>query len=136
MTPVILCVDDEKLVLESLTSQLRSHYGDDYEYETAQNPKEAHELIDELMEEGITIYVIISDWLMPITKGDQFLIDVCDKLPDTKLIMLSGHADEDSVDRARKYANLHQFIRKPWEKDHLMQSIDAAVEEVKLKRMS
>ena len=136
MTPVILCVDDEKLVLESLTSQLRSFYGDTYEYETAQNPDEAHELIDELMDDEIQIWVIISDWLMPITKGDQFLIDVCDKLPDTKLIMLSGHADENSVERARKYANLHKFIRKPWEKEHLMESIDNAVEAVKLKRLS
>jgi response regulator RpfG family c-di-GMP phosphodiesterase len=126
MKPVILCVDDEKLVLESVVGQLRQHYKNQYAFETAESAEDAHELVAELMEEQQPIHIIISDWLMPIQKGDAFLIEMSELLPEAKLIMLSGHADEDAVERAQKYANLHDFIRKPWDKEHLIGSIDSA----------
>jgi YesN/AraC family two-component response regulator len=127
MKPVILCVDDEKLVLESVVGQLRQHYRNQYAYETAESAEDAHEVVAELMEAGQPIHVIISDWLMPIQKGDAFLIEMSELLPNAKLIMLSGHADEDAVERAQKYANLHEFMRKPWDKSTLIDSIDRAV---------
>lgn len=124
MEKIILCVDDEKLVLESLVSQLRSHYGDKFVYETAENPELAWEIIHEAEETGDKIWVVISDWLMPIQKGDQFLMEVNKHLPDSKLIMLSGHAEQDAIQRARTYANLYRFIRKPWEKQEITKAID------------
>lgn len=125
MKPLILCVDDEKLVLESVVSQLRTHYGNRFVYETAENVVEALEVIDDYLERGQQPAIIISDWLMPITQGDQFLIDTHQRMPESALIMLSGHADEEAVDRAFRYANLHTFIRKPWDKDDLLQAIES-----------
>jgi DNA-binding NtrC family response regulator len=124
---VILCVDDEKLVLDSLVNQLRNHFGSTYLYETAENSEEGHEVINDMIGQGHEIKLIISDWLMPVDRGDKFLIEVYGELPGTALIMLSGHADEAAVDRARTYANLHCFIRKPWEKDHLLAEVERAL---------
>ncbi|HAA31307.1 MAG TPA: hypothetical protein DCE56_30855, partial [Cyanobacteria bacterium UBA8553] len=63
--PVILCVDDEKLILESLKRQLRGAFRDAYSYEVAQNADEALELINELNESAMFVIIIVSDWLMP-----------------------------------------------------------------------
>ncbi len=126
--PVILCVDDEPLVLESVVGQLKAHYGNRFIYEVANNANEAEELIDELLEDGHHIPVLISDWLMPMTKGDQFLINVFGKLPDTKLVMLSGHAEQEAIDRAKEFAKLYRFIRKPWDKSELLTCVDTIVQ--------
>lgn len=123
--PVILCVDDEKLVLDSLVNQLRNYFGSQFIYETAENSEEAWEVIDDMHAQGYAISVIISDWLMPLEKGDKFLIDVANRFPNIALIMLSGHADEDSIERARTYANLRCFIRKPWDKEQLLFEISS-----------
>jgi len=45
--PVILCVDDERIVLESLRTQLRQAFGDAYLYEGAEDAEEALEVINE-----------------------------------------------------------------------------------------
>ncbi|MCX8111612.1 MAG: response regulator [Bacteroidia bacterium] len=125
--PVILFVDDEKLVLDTLTVQVRSAFGDLYDYETAQSAEEAWELIQDYKEAQRRIVLLISDWLMPLEKGDSFLIRVAKHYPDIRLIMLSAYADEAAIERAQRYANLFAFIRKPWERDALLSQIRKAL---------
>lgn len=125
--PVILFVDDEKLVLDSLVAQVRAAYENTYEYETAQSPEEAWEIIEEYHDQQKRIVLLVSDWLMPIEKGDSFLIRVASHYPDIRLIMLSAYADEEAVERARRYANLFAFIRKPWERQNLLETIRHAL---------
>lgn len=123
----ILCVDDEYVVLESLKEQLRRGLGDEYIYEIAENAKEALEVIDEFQNEAVKILIIISDWLMPGMKGDEFLIEVHRRFPKIVKIMLTGQADETAVERARHYANLHSCIAKPWNEKHLLATIHAGI---------
>jgi CheY-like chemotaxis protein len=78
--PAILCVDNEGVVLESLELELRRAFADTYLYEMAESANEALEIIEELQEESSNIIVIVSDWLMPGTKGDDFLIEVHKKI--------------------------------------------------------
>ena len=73
----IICVDDEVTILESLKEQLKRTFGDRYIYEVAESADEAWEIIEELKADNINIILIVSDWLMPKTKGDEFLIEVC-----------------------------------------------------------
>jgi CheY-like chemotaxis protein len=122
--PVILCVDDDRSVHEALVPQLRSRFGSDFLYETSENTDDAWELVEELLDDEFEIRVVISDWLMPMEKGDKFLIELRKRLPDAKLILLSGHVDEESVERARNFAGLHAFVRKPWDKEQLLSLIE------------
>ncbi len=46
--PVILCVDDKTVILESLKAQLRKALGSSYACEIAQDAEEALNIIDEL----------------------------------------------------------------------------------------
>ncbi len=127
--PAILCVDDEKMILDSLKTQLKTNFGTRYLYEVAENPDDAMEIIDELSEDGMDaiVIVIVSDWLMPGMKGDEFLIRIHEKYPNIVKVMLTGQADEEAVERARKHANLHRCIRKPWTAEELVETIKSGI---------
>lgn len=123
----ILCVDDEASILKVLKEQLRRCFGNKYVYEVAQSAEEAWIVIDELEQEGIKILTIVSDWLMPNVKGDQFLAEVHQRFPDVVTVMLTGQADEAAIERARKQANLYACIHKPWTEQELQQVINTAL---------
>lgn len=128
--PVILCVDDEEVILNSLKIQLKNELGDTYLYEVAESADEALELIEELEKEAIKILVIVSDWLMPGTKGDEFLIQVHQKYPNIIKVMLTGQADSFAIERAKTQANLHSCLYKPWEKKQLIDTIKTGLDKL------
>lgn len=125
--PAILCVDDEEIVLVTLKEQLRRRFGDRFAYETASSADEAWMVIDELAEERIEILIIVSDWLMPGVRGDEFLSRVHARFPRIVTVMLTGQADEEAIQRARRDANLHACIYKPWSEQELADVVTAAL---------
>src|SRR5436190_1981512 len=98
---IILLVDDEKTVLDSLGEQLRRLYPDGVECETAESAEEAWEVLHDLDAERIEVLVVVSDWLMPGQRGDEFLAQVRARFPHIGRIMLTGQADPDALERAR-----------------------------------
>ena len=123
----ILCVDDEINILKVLKGQLRRLFGNQYIYEVAQSAEEAWVVIDELAEEGVKILIIVSDWLMPGIKGDEFLAQVHDRFPEVVTVMLTGQADETAIERAKQKANLYACLYKPWTEEELQQVINQAL---------
>ncbi len=124
----ILCVDDEQIVLHSLESQIKKYFGSRYLYEFAENAEDAWEVIEELVEEGIEILIIVSDWLMPGIKGDEFLIQVHERFPGIIKVMLTGQADRQAIKRAQQNANLFRCIYKPWDENELIETIRKGME--------
>ena len=126
---VILCVDDEKIILNSIKAQLKENYGHSFLYETAESANEAFEIIDEIMMDHTVKLIIISDWLMPDVKGDEFLIKVHKKYPVPKSlkIMLTGQADAKSIKKTIKEASLYKCIKKPWTESELFSCIDSGM---------
>lgn len=118
--PYIICVDDDKSILISLKAQLNHYLGEEFQFEFAECAEEAWEVINELKTGKQTISVIISDWIMPRIKGDEFLISVHEEYPDIVKLMLTGHAEEDAIKRATKDANLVACLNKPWDIDELI----------------
>jgi CheY-like chemotaxis protein len=125
----IICVDDEVVILDSLKKQLKRKFGDRFIYEVAESPEEAWKIIEELQADEIDIIVIVSDWLMPGTKGDEFLIQIHNSFPNITKIMLTGQADETAIERAKQEANLHACLYKPWTEDELTKIITTALEQ-------
>ncbi len=121
--PVILCVDDERVVLDSLKMQLKSAFGDAYLYEVAEDADDALELIYELNEEGSLIILIVSDWLMPGMKGDEFLIHIHQQFPRIIKILLTGQAEPSAIERTKEQANLLCCLHKPWSEEELVETI-------------
>ncbi|BDA77713.1 response regulator [Leptospira kobayashii] len=120
---VFLCVDDESSILGALKEQLRSAFGLSYIYETAESAEEAIEIIDEYERPDETIVIIVSDWLMPGMKGDEFFIKINNTYPKIKKILLTGQADPESIDRAKNIGKVQVVLAKPWTQDSLIQSI-------------
>jgi CheY-like chemotaxis protein len=123
----ILCVDDEAVILESLKEQLKRRFGDRYLYEVAESAGEAWEIIEELHADDVKVLVIVSDWLMPDMKGDEFLIEVHQKFPQIVTVMLTGQADEEAIVRAKEQGNLYCCLRKPWSEEELAQVINSTL---------
>lgn len=126
----ILCVDDEIIILLALIQELRGAFGDQFVYEKATDAQQAYEIIDELSLEGIHLILVISDWLMPGVKGDEFLETVRGRHPDVSAIMISGHADAAVIERLRSSGCVLEVLEKPWNHDQLL----AAVRRCRLKR--
>ncbi len=125
----ILFVDDEKIILDSLKSQLRRHFGARFNYESALDADEAWELINELDSENVII--IVSDWLMPGVRGDEFLIQVHETYPNVIKIMLTGQADHEAISRAFREAAMHTCLSKPWSEEELVGVLEKALAEKK-----
>ena len=130
----ILCVDDESIILESLKEQIENRLGDDYIYETAENAEEGLEVIEELMEEGAEVLVIVSDWLMPGIKGDEFLIEVHKRFPGIVKVMLTGQAQKDAIENTKDNADLHACLYKPWTEEDLINTIKSGLNKLSLKK--
>ena len=131
----ILCVDDESMILESLKEQIEKRLGDDYVYETAENAEEGMEVIQELVDEGTDVLIIVSDWLMPGKRGDEFLIEVHKRFPGIVKVMLTGQADEAAIKNAKENANLHACLFKPWSEDDLVNTITSGLNKLPLKEV-
>lgn len=120
----ILCVDDDKLVLDSLRMQLSRHYERHYLLEFAQDAQEGLELIGEMAQEGIRTVLIISDWMMPGMNGDEFLIRVKQKYPHIQTMILTGQADEVKAEELRKMNVTNALLNKPWDEQELLNTIN------------
>lgn len=123
----ILCIDDEPMILESLKEQIEANFGQELIYETAQNADEALEVLQEMQENGVDILVMVSDWLMPGMKGDEFLVKAHKAFPGIIPIMLTGHATDEAIENAQRNANLFSCISKPWQEDELVATIRNAI---------
>jgi CheY-like chemotaxis protein len=124
---VILCVDDEPMILESLEIQLRTHFGDRFLYESAESASEATEVIEDLVGNGLRLLVIVSDWLMPGVRGDEFLIEVNERFPGIIKVLLTGQADDAAIQRAWNVAQIHRCLAKPWSPEELFETIQSGL---------
>ena len=124
---VILCVDDEVTVLDSITEQLRRNLESNYEIETAESGEEALEIIEEIQEDSMEVALVISDQIMPRMKGDELLIDIHAHYPKILKVMLTGQANALAVGNAVNAANLYRYIPKPWEETDLILTVREAL---------
>jgi len=124
---VIVCVDDEPLILNSLKVELRRTLSDQYIIEIAESGEEALELIEELLEEEIEIPLVISDYIMPQMKGDELLQRIHQINAKTLKIMLTGQANVEAVANVINRAKLYRYIAKPWEPEDLKLTVTEAI---------
>jgi DNA-binding NtrC family response regulator len=107
----LLIVDDEEFVRNALVRALRS---EELDIRTADGPKAA---LDALAERPADI--VISDFKMPRMSGLELLQRVRELYPDSIRIMLTGHADVETVIDAVNNSEIYRFLTKPWNDDEL-----------------
>lgn len=124
--PIILCVDDEKSVLNGLRDELKFELGERYSIEISDSGKEALIVLDDILQQEIEVPVVISDQLMPEMKGDEFLIEVHLRKPEIRKILLTGQATAEAVGNAVNKARLYRYIAKPWDAKDLIMTVEQA----------
>jgi DNA-binding NtrC family response regulator len=129
MKRAILIVDDEAILLLSMRQELKLKYGTRYVYETALNAALGLQAIKRFVADGVTVVLVISDWLMPGMKGDEFLRIVHERYPTVKLVMMSGHADDRQMKELADSVKLCAFLRKPYGSGNLFKVLESALAE-------
>jgi adenylate cyclase len=127
MRTSIVCVDDERIVLNGLKDQLRRHFGSSIEIEIAESGEEGLEVFEELRVAGVSVPLVISDQLMPGMKGEAFLEAIHNVDARILSILLTGQATAEAVGAAVNRAKLYRFVGKPWAEDDLMMTVREAL---------
>jgi DNA-binding NarL/FixJ family response regulator len=87
------------------------------------DPTDALDNIDELVNEKIDIIFIIVDYQMPKMNGAELIRAIKMKYPMLKCVMLSGQANQNSIEALNKDKLLESFIEKPWDEEVLFDAI-------------
>ena len=126
-TPQVLILDDEEMVLTSLSSFLELET--DYNVVTFTEGSKALEHI-----KNDHVDLVISDYLMPEMDGITFLGMVKEIDPQITRIVLTGYADKENAIKAINDVGLFQYIEKPWDNDDLKIVIRNGLEKQQLMR--
>lgn len=116
----IICVDDQRTVLNTLMQDLR-----DFEaycqIEACESAQEAAEVIEDLDQEGDWVAVIISDQVMPGKSGVEWLTEVQkdSRFQGTRKVLLTGLATHQDTIEAINRARIDQYLEKPWQVEEL-----------------
>jgi len=110
----ILIIDDELIILDSLKIQLERMIGNTYDIEAASSGEEAIELIDDIYEKNLSLFMIISDYNLDDMKGTQILKHALNKFPNVKKVIISGQLDEDDIRNFHSTYGLDLRLGKPW----------------------
>lgn len=125
---IIICVDDEPTVVETLKEQLNSYFSETHNVLTANSGEEALELISVVRANDDIVELVITDQVMPHMKGDEFLKAINQILPDTIKILLTGQAGLDSAIKAINQGGLDRYIEKPWDMNALKNDIQILID--------
>jgi len=121
----ILCVDDEKIILDSLKIQLENNFKNKYLFEYAENGEDALELVDYFLAENVDILLVISDYQMPGMKGDEFAKRLKSMLSGINIIMLTGQIPPDVKENLIEKNIILNVIAKPWDEKALVDMIES-----------
>jgi len=121
----VLFVDDDPNILNAFRRQLRKKF--DVQY--AEGGAKA---ISMLKNDG-PFALVISDMQMPEVTGLDVLTHATEQSPDTVRIMLTGNADQKTAVDAVNHGKIFRFLSKPCEIDVLIPSIEAGLEQHRLR---
>ncbi|ALI08584.1 MULTISPECIES: HD domain-containing phosphohydrolase [Pseudomonas] len=117
--PVVLLVDDEESILNSLRRLLRSQ---PYEILLADSGAKALEILKER-----PVDLVMTDARMPNMDGATLLAEIRKLYPSTLRILLTGYADVDMMTKAINEGQLYRYLSKPWNDEELVQALRQAL---------
>lgn len=123
---LILCVDDEREVLDSVIQDLDS-FEEHFIVEAAQSVREAKDILQQCQQDDVKLALILCDHIMPEQTGTSFLIELSQN-PDTapaRKLLLTGQAGLEDTVEALNHASLDFYIAKPWTRDEIVDAVTA-----------
>lgn len=129
MRKVILCVDDEAVILLALKFLFKGELGNEYRIESAYGAEEALQILRGAEEEGLEVRLLVTDWLMPGRKGDDLIREARTIVPDLPCILITGQAEEDVLTTLVNEKLVHAVFRKPWDERRLINAVRECLDE-------
>lgn len=114
--PVLICVDDESHMLDTVERVLRQRF----QIRKFCDPARALEF---LKAHSRDISVIISDFRMPQKDGITFLDESKKMAPNAARILMSGQVEIGDMEIAINQATIHKFVSKPWKQDEFIMHV-------------
>ncbi|MEM6533614.1 MAG: response regulator [Myxococcota bacterium] len=121
----LLCVDDEKSVLDLLFSIFRG----DYNVLCASSGEEALEII-----RSKPIDLLVTDQRMPNMTGTDLIERARELAPQVPSILLTAHKRPTEIIDAINRGRVYRYVTKPWDLRDLRQTVRTALEQVVLER--
>ncbi len=115
----ILLVEDDPQSLNLIRAMLNDL--GIYQVQTASNGLQAKILLEDAAANGLA-NVVLCDWMMPLVSGIDLLRHVRQSMPTIPFLMITGQADEVSVNEART-AGVTGYILKPFTLDDLRKKL-------------
>ncbi len=113
--PIILAVDDDISVLESVVQDLRRYYGAEYRILRAASGQAALDILDQLKSRQEAVALLVSDQRMPGMTGVEFLEKAQVLFAEARRVLLTAYADTEAAIRAINTARIHYYLNKPWD---------------------
>lgn len=124
--PVILTVDDDAAVSQSISRDLRTRYADRYRIVRATSGAEALSILGEFSGRDVPVALVLSDFRMPEMDGIELLGQARPVAGDAKLLLLTAYADTEAAITAINEIGLDHYLMKPWSppEEHLYPILD------------
>lgn len=123
----IILIDDVPECAGGLREQLESHFSKGIDFEVATSGAEALEYMQEAMDEGRHVAVVISDYIMPGLMGHEVLQQMHRQSPDTVKIIYSGVPELVPRQEAKLAFPLYALLSKPWREDQMVAVVRRAL---------
>ena len=112
--PTIVTVDDDPLVSEAITRDLRARYGAEFRIVRTTSGEDALAVIGELSLQDRPVALIAADQRMPRMTGIEML-EQARGHTDAKFLLLTAYADTDVAIKAINDIGLDYYLLKPWD---------------------
>ncbi len=131
--PIILAVDDDHAVLNSVERDLRQKYGREYRVVKADSGAAALDAVRQLSERNERIALFVADQRMPEINGVEFLERAIKVYPDARKVLLTAYADTEAAILAINRVGLDYYLMKPWDppQENLYPILDGLLEDWK-----
>ncbi len=120
----ILVIEDEHEVMDALIKDLEN-FEQTFPIESANNTKEANLVVNQIIDSGDEIGLILCDHVLPGENGVDFLIglETRKEFHNTRKVLVTGQAGLEDTISAINMANLNHYIPKPWTKESFLEVV-------------
>jgi thioredoxin reductase (NADPH) len=113
--PNILTVDDDLEVLQAISRDLRTEYGDRFRILQANSGASAIQTLEQLKLRNETVALFLTDQRMPGMSGVELIEQAAPMFPQAKRVLLTAYADTNAAIQAINTARLDYYLLKPWD---------------------
>ncbi len=126
---IIVCIDDERIILFALRIQLERLLTKDFTIECFTDGEEALEFIRNSVDEGQLLPLVITDEMMPNKiKGHEIIKKLDNEYPNISCLLLTGYAVANIVNELPEKDTV-KIMAKPWKQSDLVETVYSLIEQ-------